>query len=361
MIFITGFPGFLGSALLPRLLERAPQATAVCLVQPRFADLARTRVAELSRNHPALAGRIQLVEGDITAADLGLGGRGDALAQEVEEIYHLAAVYDLSVPRAVGMRVNVDGTRHVLDFAQRCTRLRRLHYVSTCYVSGAHAGVFHEHELSVGQHFHNFYEETKYLAEADVRARMEAGLPATIYRPAIVVGDSHTGETQKYDGPYFGIRLLLRQPKLAVLPVVGDVRLFEFNIVPRNFVIDAITYLSNLPAAVGKTYHLADPRPLTVDGVFREIARATGRTVIRVPMPLGLARWSLNEVPGVQRLIQTPADALDYQVHPTHYDTANAARDLADSGISCPPFASYVDRLVAFTRANPDLGSAAMV
>lgn len=361
MIFVTGFPGFLGSALLPRLLERAPTATATCLVQSRFAALARTRLDELSDEHPALAGRIRLVEGDITAPDLGLGDRGAALAREVEEVYHLAAVYDLSVRRDLGMRVNVDGTRHVLAFADRCPLLRRVHYVSTCYVSGAHEGTFHEHDLGVGQRFHNFYEETKYLAEVAVRERIATGLPATIYRPAIVVGDSRTGATQKYDGPYFGIRLLLRQPRIAVLPVVGDVRLFEFNIVPRNFVVDAIAYLSALPAAVGRTYQLADPKPLTVDGVFREIARATGRAVIRVPMPLGVARWSLDHVPGVQRLIQTPSDALDYQVHPTHYDTAQATRDLAGSGVSCPPFASYVDRLVAFTRANPSLGSAAMV
>ena len=111
------------------------------------------------------------------------------------------------------MRINVDGTRNVLDFAQEARNLRRLHYVSTCYVSGRTAGVFTEHDLEKGQSFNNYYEETKYLAEVEVQQRMRAGLPTTIYRPAIVVGDSRTGATQKYDGPYFVIRWLLRQPR----------------------------------------------------------------------------------------------------------------------------------------------------
>src|SRR5204862_3895812 len=115
--------------------------------------------------------------------------------------HHLAAIYDLSVPRELGMRVNVDGTRHVLDFAERCRALRRFQYISTCYVSGHHDGVFRETDLDVGQRLNNFYEETKFLAEVEVRKR--SGLPATVSRPSVVVGDSVTGATQKFDGPYF--------------------------------------------------------------------------------------------------------------------------------------------------------------
>jgi len=120
------------------------------------------------------------------------------------------------------MKVNVEGTRHMLDFADGCSSLRRFQYVSTCYVSGRYAGIFRETDLSKGQTFNNFYEETKYLAEVEVQEQMRQGLPATIYRPAIVVGDSRTGDTQKYDGPYFAIRWLLRQPGIAIMPVVGD-------------------------------------------------------------------------------------------------------------------------------------------
>ena len=96
----------------------------------------------------------------------------------------------------------------------------RFHYVSTCYVSGRYSGVFGEEDLEKGQTFNNFYEETKYHAEVEVQKRMKNGFPATVYRPAIVVGDSHTGATQKFDGPYYVIRWLLKQPYVAIMPMV---------------------------------------------------------------------------------------------------------------------------------------------
>ena len=359
-VFFTGFPGFLGTALLPRVLARLPDAVAVCLVQPSWAALARERVAQLQADDPAAAGRIELVEGDITVPGLGLLDPG-TLRRDVVEIFHLAAVYDLSVPRDVAMRVNVEGTRHVLDFAAGCPRLRRFQYVSTCYVSGRHRGAFAEEELEKGQTFNNFYEETKYLAEVLVRGRMAAGLPATIYRPAVVVGDSVTGETQKYDGPYFVLQWLLRQPRVAVMPVVGRTTAYEFNMVPRDFVIAAIAYLSGRPESLGRTYHLADPHPLTVDALLGEMARATHRALVRVPLPLGVAKWSIDRLPGVYQLLRIPSSAVDYFVHPTHYDTRRASADLATSGISCPPVPRYLPALVGFMRRHANVSAAAMV
>jgi nucleoside-diphosphate-sugar epimerase len=177
-VLFTGFPGFLGSELLPRVLARDPAARAACIVQPKFVALAKRRADEIGGRHPALANRIDLVEGDITKAGLGLAG-GPARA-DVSEIYHLAAVYDLSVGRDLGVRVNVDGTRNVLDYAAECPNLKRVQYVSTCYVSGKFEGVFSEDDLERGQHFNNHYEETKYLAEIEVRRRSAGGLPVTI-------------------------------------------------------------------------------------------------------------------------------------------------------------------------------------
>jgi thioester reductase-like protein len=359
-IFFTGFPGFLGVELLPRVLGRRRDDRAVCLVQPKFAALARAKADALVAGDATLGGRIALVEGDITRRGLGLED-ADALAADVVELWHLAAVYDLGVPREVGMKVNVEGTRNVLDFAERCPNLSRFQYVSTCYVSGRHAGIYTEDDLEKGQKFNNFYEETKYLAEVDVRARMSRGLPATIYRPAVVVGDSATGATQKYDGPYFVIQWLLRQPfDLAVMPTVGDLRA-EFNVVPRDFVLSAIAYLSGRPESKGKTYQLADPAPLRVSQILTETARATGKRLVRVPLTRNLAKAAIEHVPGVYQLMRIPAPAIDYFVHPTHYDTRNVQADLQGSGISCPPFPSYVDQLVAFMRAHPEIGSAAMV
>jgi len=360
-IFFTGFPGFLGVELLPRVLEREPDATAVCLVQGKFARLAQQRADELVAAEPALGGRIRLVEGDITVPGLGLADPA-AVARDLTELWHLAAVYDLSVSRPVGMRINVDGTRHVLDFAEQATDLRRFQYVSTCYVSGRYAGPFAEDDLDVGQSFNNYYEETKFLAELDVRARAAGGLPTSIYRPSVVVGDATTGETQKYDGPYYALQWLLRQPRaLAFLPVTGDPAAFRFNLVPRDFVVDAIAALGGHEGATGRTYALADPHPLTVDELYTAMAAATGRRVVRIPLTRRLATWAIERVPGVYPLMRIPASAVDYLTHPTHYLTTNASADLAGFGITCPPLRSYLPVLVDFMRSHPDVSAAAMI
>ncbi|HLZ39136.1 MAG TPA: SDR family oxidoreductase [Mycobacteriales bacterium] len=358
--FFTGFPGFLGSALLPRVLARSGDLRAVCLVQPRFLDQARSRVTQIEAAHPDVAGRIELVEGDITRPGLDLAARAPDIRGEVVEIWHLAAVYDLSVTRELGMRVNVDGTRHMLEFAAGCPGLGRFQYVSTCYVSGSYPAVFYETDLQRGQVFNNFYEETKYLAEVAVQERMAAGLPVTIYRPSVVVGDSDTGATQKYDGPYFIIRYVLRSPKIALLPMVGNPKTFRANTVPRDFVVRAIDYLSGLKESEGKVYALADPNPLTIAEITQLIGETTGRRVVTFPVPMKLAKAVLAR-PTADRLTGIPPALLDYFAHPTHYDTTRASADLAGSGISCPSFRSYVDKLVEFVKAHPEFGSAAMV
>jgi thioester reductase-like protein len=359
--FFTGFPGFLGSRLLPRVLRRSPGARAACLVQPKFEALAKERVTALEGTDPGLAGRIELVTGDLTTSGLGLADAA-GLTDRTTEIWHLAAVYDLGVPRDVGMRVNVDGTRHVLDFAQGCPRLRRHHYVSTCYVSGRHCGPFRETDLDVGQAFNNFYEETKFLAEVEVAHARDGGLPTSVYRPAIVVGDSRTGDTQKFDGPYFLLQWLLRQPRwFAVVPLVGDPSMVRFNMVPSDFVVDAIEHLSALDASVGRTYQLADPRPLTVDELLTEMLRATDRRGVRVPLPRKLTTWALAHVEALERYVGIPADAVEYFVHPTHYDTSQTDRDLAGSGVSCPPVADYLPTLVRFMTEHRDAHVGVMV
>jgi thioester reductase-like protein len=359
-VFLTGFPGFLGSELLPRVLSRSEGTTATCLVQPQFADRARRRIEELELAEPKLRGRVSCVEGDIGRADLGLGASLRRVASDVTSIFHLAAVYDLGVRREVGMRVNLYGTRHLLDFAAACPGLERLHYVSTCYVSGRHPGIFAEEDLERGQSFNNYYEETKYLAEVEVRSAAGDGMPITTYRPAIVVGDSRTGETQKYDGPYAMIRWMLRHRRRAPMPEWKGASESRINLVPRDFVIEAITYLSALPHTTGRTYQLADPDPLTVSQALDTIAEATGREVLRVPVRKSLGRSALQTVPGLARFTGIQPESLDYFDHPTHYSVQQATTDLQGSGISVPPFRDYVDRLVAFVRAHPEVASGPM-
>ncbi len=356
IVFFTGFPGFLGSELLPRVLERSPEYRAVCLIQSKFTAQARSRLKHMEGVHPDLRGRTELVVGDITEADLGLDDVS-RLKEQTSEVFHLAAIYDLGVPRAVAMQVNVVGTQNVLDFAEGARRLRRLHYVSTCYVSGRHAGVFSEDDLDTGQSFNNYYEETKYLAEVEVQKRMRGGLPTTIYRPSVVVGDSRTGATQKYDGPYSAIRWLLRQPRVAVLPVVGKPSVTRVNLVPRDFVVDAISYLSRLDASAGRVYQLADPEPLTVSELIKLVGNATRRMVVRVPLPRVAAKFAIDHVPGVYRLMQIPSSLIDYFVHPTLYTCVSTLADLEGSGVAVPPLPTYMDRLVDFVRCHPGIGS----
>jgi thioester reductase-like protein len=346
-VLVTGVPGFLATALLPGLLRRRPADRVVCLVQRQFVSAAALAVNRLG----VRPGSVALAEGDITEPGLGLQDR--ALTADIVEVFHFAAVYDLAVSSDVGRRVNVGGTRHVLDLAAACPRLARVHHVSTCYVSGRHGGRFLESDLERGQAFNNAYEETKYLAEVEVRVRLRAGLPCTIYRPAIVVGDSTTGETTKYDGPYAAFQWLLRQGSVAVMPTVGQTRETRLNVVPRDFVVAAIDHLSAQPTAIGQTYHLADPNPMTVAEILESFARATGQRLLTLRLPHPVARASLQAVPPLSRWLGISPQALDYFVHPTSYDTACAQRDLAPAGLVVPRLSEYLPRLVAFMRAHP--------
>jgi thioester reductase-like protein len=350
-IFLTGFPGFLGSALVERLLDRTDRID--CLVQPQYLDTARDRAADIAGDD--WSERIGLYEGDITDPGLGLD---DPTRAEIEartrEVFHLAAAYDLDVPRAVGEAVNVEGTRNVLEFADGCPELRRFQYVSTCYVSGRHDGVFGPEDLDVNQSFTNHYEATKFEAERLVRERSAAGLPTTIYRPAIVVGDSETGATDKYDGPYGLLSFLLRQPRrLAVLPRALGGTGCEVNLVPRDFVVDAIDHLGALDRSVDTTYQLCDPNPSTVGQTIELFGRATGRRIVPVPLPSSLIEGSLRHVPGLERATGVDPATVPYFDHPTSYVAPNTRRDLAGTDIECPPLSAYVETLVAYLRANP--------
>ena len=363
-VLFTGFPGFLGSALLRRVLSRGDGPVA-CLIQPRYRDLAEERAREIvaevggdgsgsgdGGDPPA----VHLYEGDVTEPDLGIGSALDDpdLLAGVDEVYHLAAVYDLSVDADLAEAVNVRGTEHVLGACERLG-VDRLHYVSTCYVSGRYDGVFTADRLREGQSFNNHYEASKHRAEVAVRERMADGLPATVYRPAIAVGDSETGETDKLDGPYNLLRLLLAQPRrLAVALSVPGAAETELNVVPCDYVVDAITELSGRPETVGETYQLCDPDPLTVPAFVAAMSDAAGRRTVTVPTPKSVAKAAARLLSA--RAVDVEPATIDYFDHPTRYRCPNAREALAGTDIAVPPFESYVDRIVAFARENPAIG-----
>jgi thioester reductase-like protein len=359
-LLMTGFPGFLGSALLPKILARRPKAHAFCLVQEHWASLAAERVAEIEAAHPHTHGRISLVEGDITIPGLGIEYVDRGRLADVTEVWHLAAVYDLSVPEGVARRVNVEGTAHVVEFCLARKTFHRLQYVSTCYVSGDYVGEFPEDDLDLGQGFLNHYESTKFEAEVLVRRAMRAGLPATIYRPGIVVGDSRTGETQKYDGPYMVATYLQRLPAVSLVPKVSDFGKVRVGLVPRDYVIDGMDALSVMDVSEGKTYALTDPHPPTAEEVLRLMAGYFKRRAIEVPLPLGLTKAIVDRTPGLEPVTGLTAELLDYFASPTTYSTKNAVADLEGTGVECPPFATYVERLLDYMVSHPEHSSKAM-
>lgn len=339
----TGFPGFIGARLLPRLLELSPGSTFKCLVQEKFLGMAKRQIEEIEATHAHTRGRIGIVLGDITQERLGIDpAEAKVLQRQLTTAYHLAAVYDLAVKRDLGMKINVEGTRHVLEFLAEARAFERLHYVSTAYVSGTAVGLYRETDLDVGQSFKNYYEETKFLAEVEVA---KVGLPFTVYRPGIVVGDSHTGETAKFDGPYFALRAMSRLPSPGMFLRVGSGH-NTINLVPVDFVVEALAQLAQVDSE-GKTYHLTNPNPPTVFEVEELFARALGKSFVYVPVPLALAKLFFAPGP-VQKVFGMPAQAVDYFDHPVTYDASLATRDLQKAGVRCPRFQNFAQRLVAF-------------
>jgi thioester reductase-like protein len=347
-ILFTGFPGFIGMRLLPRLLELRPESRLECLVQEKFLGSARDAVAALEATHPHAKGRIDLVTGDITLQGLGLEAkRAKELRRSLVQAWHLAAVYDLAVARDVGRRINVEGTKNVIDFVAQARPLERLQYVSTAYVSGTARGTFRETDLDVGQGFKNHYEETKFQAEVEV-ARSK--VPCTVYRPGVVVGDSRTGETAKFDGPYFVLRAMEKMPSPGVFFRIG-LGFGTVNLVPVDFVVEAMAALSAAPGSLGKTYHLCDPHPHSPGELAEMFAEAIGKSFAYLPVPMAVAKAFFAPKP-VQRFFGMPVQALDYFDDPVRHDTTQATQDLGGLGIECPRLTDYLPRLVAFYRTH---------
>jgi thioester reductase-like protein len=354
--FLTGFPGFLGAALAERLLARGE--SVICLVQPRYRDEAAARAREITAAAGVDREVLDLTTGDITEPDLGLDDPA-AHRERADEVYHLAAIYDLGVDRESAEAVNVRGTERVIEFARQAG-VDRFQYVSTCYVSGRHDGVFGPSDLDVGQSFNNHYEATKFEAEVAVQEQMAEGFPATIYRPAITVGDSDTGATEKYDGLYYLLSLVDRQPGVAAVPVQPPASRYEFNVVPRDYVVDAIATLSNRSDTVREVYQLCDPNPPTIKRIAALSGQALDRRVVRAPIHARTAKRVLAGVPGLAAALSVEPAALDYLAHPTRYVSPNTRQALAGTDISPPPLARYIDRLVEYMRTNPDVDRSAM-
>jgi len=230
--------------------------------------------------------------------------------------------------------------------------LRQFHHVSTCYVAGKREGVILETELRHDAGYRNYYEESKYLAELEVESAKKQ-LPITIHRPAVVCGDSRTGETGKYDGVYYLIHYLLRWPSALSMINIGNHKV-SLNLVPVDFVVDAMTALAFDEGAIGKTLQLADPSPLTTNQLFNAIANSINGHQSKITAPTKWVRFFLM-LPPSPRITGLPHNAVPYFFVKQLYDTTQAQQLLAPHGIHCPPFETYVDRIVNFAKENPSL------
>jgi thioester reductase-like protein len=350
-IFLTGFPGFIASRLIERLIT--PETQFYLLVQPHLVEQAMQEIEDIAEFTTTPLENFVIVEGDITQPQLGINDQDlETLQFETTDVFHLAAAYDLGVAKDAAFKVNLEGTKHVNDLVCSLKNLRRYNYVSTCYVAGKRLGRILETELEHKAGFRNYYEETKYLAEIEVE-RLKSHLPVTIYRPSVVVGDSVTGETTKYDGIYYLVQYLRKAAFLLRVVNVGnsDVRL---NLVPVDFVVDAITALARDKKAVGKTIALADPSPLTTAELFDVIAMdLSGRRSEFNPPPKWI-EWFLGKGFST-RVTGMPAHAAPYFFIAQTYDTSVAGELLAPHQIYCPKFDQYSGNLLDFVEENPTL------
>ncbi len=350
-IFLTGFPGFIAERLIARLA--ADDRQLLLLVQPAFIEKAIESVETIAAKTNVPLENFGLIEGDITRTDLGMSHDDAAIVRgATTDVFHLAAIYDLAVGKDAADAVNVEGTRNVNELVATMPNLQRYSYISTCYVAGLRKGTIREDELEHNAGFRNYYEESKYHAELEVE-KLKATLPVTIFRPSVVVGDSRTGETAKYDGIYYLIQYLRRAPTLLRLVNVGNNQV-RLNLVPVDFVVDAIAALAFDTDSLGKTIALADPRPLTTAELFDVIAQElSGKRSIVTP-PLAWVERALL-LPVSPPITGLPFPAVPYFFISQTYDTSVGECLLEKHEISCPSFRDYAGDLIKFVAKHPQL------
>jgi len=343
--FLTGYPGFIGKRLAAELVRAEPESKMFLLVQPKFLKDAK----KYARSLPGGGKNVELLQGDIVDMHLGLSSAEyNQLCDEVTDIFHLAAISYLGVPPSTARKVNVEGTRNVLELAHDARHLRRFNHFSTAYVSGDRVGVIAEDELDLGQQFRNAYEQTKFAAEKLVRKAGERGLETVIYRPSIVVGDSKTGEIDRFDGPYYMGILLVTSPLSVPLPLPGN-GVAPLNVVPIDFLTRAVVHIAFEPRAAGRTFHLVDPNPMSSRRVYELIAEKANKRLPKLTVPHRAADVLLR-LPGVEKLLRPQRAAIGYVNHLAIYNCRNTLELLDGTGIRCPPLTSYLDTLVGYVK-----------
>lgn len=351
VVLLTGFPSFAARKMCEELVRprdaARPRTFVHAIVPAARKDEARALLDELPLEQRQ---RVNVLEGDASALDLGLSGKElRELAGEVDRIHHLAKVTSPGVDERRARDVNLGGAREILEVASLCSSLKCLVFHSTALVSGTRTGLVLEADLDKGQEYRNVVEETLARAERTMRAAMER-LPICVVRPTIIVGDAQTGEVDRSGGFYYLVLLIATSPPDLALPLVGRGDSF-LNLVPVDYVVRAAAALGRDPRAPGRTFHVGDPAPLTARRVFELVAAAGGRRTARSHIPANLTK-ALLRTPGIERFAKSPRAFLDALATPVTYSFANTTELLSDTDVRCPPFESYVESLVEHVQTR---------
>lgn len=345
--FFTGFPGFISNALIKKIIETINgDGIIYTLVLPQMMEKAKMVSKEITSEYSLREDQFVLIEGDITKPQLNLSNQLlEMLASNVHYVYHLAALYDLAVPKNIAYTINVEGTINVNDWVKTLPNLERYTYFSTAYVVGFREGTLYEHELIRPHAFKNYYEETKFEAEILVD-QLKSSVPITIIRPGIVKGHSETGETIKFDGPYFILNFLDRLKWIPFIPYLGKSKAV-INLVPVDYIIEATTYLSLHKKGEGKTYHLTDPNPYQVSEVYEMMMEELLNKRPKGILPLSFAKIGLGLKP-VRTYLGVEKEALDYFTWLGKFDCSETQADLQETNIRCPDFKEGIPAMVHF-------------
>jgi NAD(P)-dependent dehydrogenase (short-subunit alcohol dehydrogenase family) len=362
--FVTGATGFIGQFLVRNLLRRGKPIYV--LVRKG----SQKKLAALTAEWGATDKNIIPIVGDVAKDNLGVAD-ADAkkLKGKVEHFFHLAAIYDIKASAEAQQAANVDGTRHAVQFAQAIAA-GCFHHVSSIAAAGLYDGVFREYMFDEAEELDHPYFRTKHDSERVVRE--ECKRPFRIYRPGFVVGDSKTGYIDKIDGPYYFFKFLQKMRKMLPpwMPMIG-IEGGRLNIVPVDFVADALDYLAHKKSLDGKCFHLTDSEPYRIGEVLNIFARAghapqmTMRLNARmfgfIPAPL---LYGLSSLSPVKRMVRAvlhdlgmPKDVFQFINWPTRYDNRETVKALKGSGIAAPALDTYAPKLWDYWERNldPDL------
>ncbi len=347
---VTGGTGFIGRRVVSQILARSDAAEAWVLVR-------RESLATFERLSQSWGERVKPLVGDLTAPDLGLTAEAVAELGTVDHVVHCAAIYDITAPESAQWAANVEGTRSVIGLALRLDAT--LHHVSSIAVAGTYRGEYTEDDFDVAQDLPTPYHQTKF--EAELLVRSEPILRYRIYRPAVVVGDSRTGEMDKIDGPYYFFPILAKLARLPRFTPVVLANTGRTNIVPVDYVVEALTELMHAEGRDGQTFHLTAPKTIGLRGIYRGIAEAAGLPPLRGSLPRATATPFLRATGRAKVLrnmavtqLGIPAEILDVVDLAPTFTADDTAEALRGTGIAVPEFASYAPQLWRYWAEHLD-------